>query len=180
MIPELISEEYKNLIQKKHHEDETWGTSAHRYSELLTDIINKANIHEVLDYGCGKGEFGRCITPDHSVRVHLYDPGIQNLSAIPEPRQMVVCSDVLEHIEPLCVDSVLDDLKRVTKSIAFLNICTFEVNDYLPDGRNVHITVEPLEWWLPKIMERFELQSLSVHHMGFWVIVKSHEIEARQ
>jgi hypothetical protein len=169
----LISQEYKDQVRQKHSEDKTWGTSAHRYGDLLSDIINKSGASEVLDYGCGKGEMGRCIKPNHSVRVHLYDPGIPELDNVPEPREMVVCSDVLEHIEPDCVDAVLDDLKRVTQSIAFLNICTFEVNQYLPDGRNAHITVEPLEWWLPKIMERFSLQSLSVHEMGFWVVVKN-------
>jgi hypothetical protein len=162
-------------VTRKHAEDDTWGTSAHRYADLISDIINKSGASEVLDYGCGKGELGRCIKPNHSVRVYLYDPGIPKLDTTPEPREMVVCSDVMEHIEPEFVDDVLDDLKRLTLSIGFINICTFEVNQYLPDGRNAHITVQPVEWWLPKIMERFELHSMSVHEMGFWAIVKPKE-----
>lgn len=108
---------------------------------------------------------------DHKVRVHLYDPGIEELDLKPEPRDMVVCTDVLEHIEPDCVDNVLDDLKRVTKKIAFIDVCTVEAIQKLPDGRNAHLIIEPMEWWLPKLMERFTLQSMARTEVGFWVVL---------
>jgi len=169
----LISQEYKNQVQQKHRENKDWGTTSHRYGELISDIINKTRVDEVLDYGCGKATLGRSLAPDHPVRVHLYDPGIPELDKEPEPRQMVVCTDVMEHIEPDLLDNVLDDLKRVTKSIGFIDICTVEAIQTLPDGRNAHLIVEPMEWWLPKLMERFAVQSLSRNETGFWVVVKN-------
>ena len=30
----------------------------------------------------------------------------------------------------------------------------------LPDGRNAHLTQEPIEWWLPKLTDRFDIQTL--------------------
>jgi hypothetical protein len=42
----------------------------------------------------------------------------------------------------------------------------------LPDGRNAHLIQEPVEWWLPKIMQRFDLQTFQMSsERGFYVIV---------
>ena len=169
----LISQEYKAQVQQKHRENKDWGTTSHRYGDLISDIINKTQVTEVLDYGCGKATLGKSLKPDHQIRVHLYDPGIPELDNVPDPRDLVVCTDVMEHVEPECLDEVLDDLKRVTKNYGFIDICTVAAIQKLPDGRNAHLIVESMEWWLPKLMERFALQSLSKTESGFWVMVKN-------
>jgi len=70
---------------------------------------------------------------------------------------MVVCIDVLEHIEPECIDSVLDHLKDLTERILFVTICMTSSSQWMDDGRNAHLIQEPKEWWLPKIEERFDI-----------------------
>jgi hypothetical protein len=41
----------------------------------------------------------------------------------------------------------------------------------LPDGRNAHLTQQPLEWWLPKLMSRWDTQTVQVaHENGFYFI----------
>lgn len=90
---------------------------------------------------------------------------------------MVCCIDVLEHIEPEYLETVLDELCRLTEGIAFLSIDTGPAVKTLSDGRNAHLIQQPMNWWLPKIWDRWELQTvqMSSEH-GFFVIgyAKSH------
>jgi hypothetical protein len=75
---------------------------------------------------------------------------------------MVTCIDVLEHIEPDCLDNVLDDLERLAEVLVFLTIHTGPAAKVLSDGRNAHLTQQPIEWWLPKIWNRFDLHTVQV------------------
>ena len=42
----------------------------------------------------------------------------------------------------------------------------------LPDGRNAHLIQQPPRWWLPRIMDRFELVTFNRGKMGFFVTVE--------
>jgi hypothetical protein len=93
------------------------------------------------------------------------------------PAQMVCCIDVLEHIEPEFVDNVLDDLHRLTEALLFCTICTVPALKTLPDGRNAHVTVRPIKWWMDKLFDRFDVQTMTrVHNekmaqdVGFMVV----------
>ena len=78
----------------------------------------------------------------------------------------MVCIDVLEHIEPAYLDNVLDDLQRCTDVIGVFTVACGPAMKILPDGRNAHLIQEPPEWWLPKPMQRFTLQSFQREHYG--------------
>ena len=90
---------------------------------------------------------------------------------------MVACIDVLEHIEPAYLTGVLDDLKRLTEGVAFLSIHTGPAVKVLSDGRNAHLIQQPMEWWLPQIWERFDLQTVQLMEQGFYVIGTAKLIE---
>jgi 2-polyprenyl-3-methyl-5-hydroxy-6-metoxy-1,4-benzoquinol methylase len=105
----------------------------------------------ILDYGCGKA-----VLSEHMVNVRNYDPAVEKYSTRPEPADLVVCSDVLEHIEPDCLDAVLDDLVRVTLKGIFFTVSTVPANKHFEDGRNAHVLVRPMEWWFPVLMERWK------------------------
>jgi S-adenosylmethionine:diacylglycerol 3-amino-3-carboxypropyl transferase len=69
----------------------------------------------------------------------------------PEPHDIVVCTDVLEHIEPDCLDDVLADIRRCTKKAALLVVATRPAMKTLSDGRNAHLIQEDFKWWEPHI-----------------------------
>jgi hypothetical protein len=81
----------------------------------------------------------------------------------------------MEHIEPECVDAVLDDLQRLTKRYILMTISTQPANKTLADGRNTHVTVRPADWWVPKLMSRFILKTFNElgEQQEFLVIMKS-------
>jgi hypothetical protein len=101
-----------------------------------------------------------------------YDPAIPEWAAPAKPCGLVACIDVLEHIEPLLLDNVLDDLQRVTLGVGVFTVHTSAAVKVLPDGRNAHLIQEGASWWLPKFIQRFELARFEKMEQGFWIIVE--------
>jgi hypothetical protein len=165
-----ISENYRQQ-QQKLHENPNYGTASVQFAPMVTKIINQAQVDELLDYGAGKMRLFQNIKPDHKLKLQAYDPAIPELSADPLPMQMVTCIDVLEHIEPELLDNVLNHLKAMTLEIGFFTIHTGPAVKVLPDGRNAHLIQQPPAWWLPKILDRFELQTFQKMENGFMVVV---------
>jgi hypothetical protein len=102
---------------------------------------------------------------------------VERFAGDPSPAQMVCCIDVLEHIEPDKLEDVLDHLEELTEEILFCTVTTAPARKTLSDGRNAHLIVKPMSWWLPKIMERFSVQTvqLATPH-NFFVIAHNADL----
>jgi hypothetical protein len=88
--------------------------------------------------------------------------------------------DVLEHIEPEYVDAVFDHLEDLTEVVLFATIHTVPAKKELSDGRNAHLTVQPMEWWLPKFLERFSIQTVQAEGPGgFFVLCHNSDLELK-
>ena len=155
----LITEEYRQQNQKM-HENPAYGTSAHIWASRINDICRALKTHDVLDYGCGK----RHLEKGLGWPIANYDPCIPGLDTPPEPHAVVACLDVLEHIEPKCLDAVLDDLKRVTGRCGFFLIANRPARKTLPDGRNAHLIQEDETFWLPRLISRWRINLF--HEVG--------------
>jgi hypothetical protein len=149
----LLTEEYKEQ-QKSLHNAGSYGVSSGKWSLAVTQLADSLKTRDVLDYGCGQRMLEKAL--DFPIR--NYDPCIPGLDEAPEPADIVVCTDVLEHIEPDCIDAVLDDLERVTLKAGFFVVCNRPAKKILPDGRNAHLIQADARYWLPKIMQRFQLR----------------------
>lgn len=174
----LISPEYRRQ-QQQMHENPEYGTASKFYAPIVARVINQYQVDRLLDYGAGKGNLLKTFKDEkllqRPLKVQMYEPAIEEWSMDPDPTEMVACIDVLEHIEPALLDNVLDDLQRLTQRLAVLTVGTVAAMKTLPDGRNAHLTIEGTEWWLPKIMQRFELQSFQKSPDGFFVLVSPRE-----
>jgi hypothetical protein len=171
--PSLISEEYRRM-QQQLHENPDYGVVSVQCAPLVAEVIEATQATELLDYGAGKGRLGIALRGHlkRPLTIHHYDPAVPEWSAPPVPCRLVACIDVLEHIEPHLLDNVLDDLKRVTAGVGVFTVYSGAAVKVLPDGRNAHLIQQPAEWWLPKILERFELVTFNRIPMGFWVGVE--------
>lgn len=174
-VSNLISPEYRAL-QEQLHDTGSYGGVASQYAPLVIQMINRLEVTHLLDYGCGsKVALANAFVPGaikHALQYQAYDPGVPQYSEEPYPAQMVACIDVLEHIEPDRLDDVLDHLAKLTEVVAFITVHCGPAKKILADGRNAHLTQEPLEWWLPKLWKRFDLQTVQVTMPGkaFYVI----------
>lgn len=173
----LITEEYR-AMQQELHRNPAYGVASVEFAPFVAQVMETAGITEILDYGAGKGRLGKTLREiyENPLTIHHYDPAIPEWSAPPAPCRLVACIDVLEHIEPALLDNVLDDLRRVTAGCGVFSVHTGPAAKVLSDGRNAHLIQKPPSWWLPKIMERFELNAFTRSPSGFLVVVERKQI----
>lgn len=165
LIPEenLISPGYKAIQEKFHFNKKEYGVSGHKWADHVKGMAAAMKTEDVLDYGCGKCTLSNAIP---HLQWQLYDPCIKRHSKMPVPSDLVVCTDVLEHIEPDKLDNVLDHLRSLTKKAAFLVIHLGPANKHFPDGTNAHLIQESYKWWTMKVWDRWNVDQML--HNEFW------------
>lgn len=170
----LYTPEYAKQ-QEKLHAKGNYGVTAHKYGQMVSQIIDKLEIDHLLDYGCGSNlSLTKTLAPNRDFKYQGYDIGVPEYAGEPIPADMVTCIDVLEHIEPDYLDNVLDHLEELTEVVLFASVHMGPAGKTLEDGRNAHLTQKPIEWWLPKFMERFALQTVQVvSPVEFFVIAQN-------
>ncbi len=168
----VISEGYR-LLQQELHQNPNYGVASIGYAPFVKQTLELCGARSLSDYGAGKQNLWKALTRlgVKGVEYFPYDPAFPEYGP-PKPADLVCCIDVLEHIEPAFLESVLLDLSRITKQFGFLSIATVPAGKTLPDGRNAHLIQEPSSWWLPKLCRYFEIAQLGRHPQGFWVIVE--------
>jgi len=153
-----ITDEYRKLNEELHENPNYGAHNANRWVKFVNDLTWEFETFSVLDYGCGKGNLSRLMS---KMAVKNYDPAMPEFSATPEPEDIVICTDVMEHIEPDCLDAVIEDLKRVTNIALVVNIALRPAMKTLSDGRNAHLIIESVEWWMDKFLKFFDLHSIN-------------------
>lgn len=150
---QLITEEYRKLNEKKHQDSRLYGTSGYHYLDDIIALLKKYKTDDVLDYGCGKSTLANNLP----FIIKQYDPAITKYSKMPSPADVVICTDVLEHIEPELIDNVLQHIASLLKKAGYLVANTAPAKKTLADGRNAHILVKPFSWWITKMQQYFEV-----------------------
>lgn len=163
-----ISPEYLEQNRALHQAGD-YGVQGWRWAQPVMQLCQDLHTRDVLDYGCGQRSLEKAL----GFPIRNYDPCIPGLDAPPEPADIVACTDVLEHIEPACLDEVLDDLKRVTRVAGLFLVNTRPAMKFLPDGRNAHLIQEPKSWWLPRFEKRFQVSQVRELEGEFAVLVRA-------
>lgn len=139
--------------------DPECGREKAMHAPMVSEIINRLQVTELLDYWCGRAWLVQSIKAAHQVKIQCYDPAMPGFAGEAIPMQMVACVDVLQDVEPQCLDVVLDDLERVLGVVGY-----FAIRQEENDARD-------LAWWMDRLMVRFRLQTLQVIPTGFFAIV---------
>lgn len=162
----LISDEYKQLLTDKHNK-KSWGGGGKSWIPVILPLLNgfPSGKITILDYGCGRGTFKPGIEPLHpDVVVTEYDPGVVGKDRLPDVTyDMVVCTDVMEHVEEEFVDDTLRTIDYLANSAVFFNIDTGLSKSLLPDGRNTHITIHPSKWWKERLSKFMPEMKWTIH-----------------
>jgi hypothetical protein len=152
-IGKVITPTYKRLNAELHKINDHYGIRGDRHAPRIAELMQQLGTDDVLDYGCGKRGLEKALGKN----ISNYDPAIRGISCKPKPADIVVCTDVLEHVEPECLEAVLKQIARVTRRVAFFEVATCVASKVLPDGRNTHLIVRTKEWWLEKLRVYFDL-----------------------
>lgn len=156
--PNVISAEYCELNRKLHRESVAYGVGGGKHASVILKLAENLKTTSILDYGCGKGYLAKAIP----FPIWEYDPAVPGKEESPRPAHLVVCTDVLEHIEPDKLNVVLDDLRRCTQKVGYFVIHTGPSSKTLADGRNSHLIQQGPEWWGERLKQFFQLQEGSL------------------
>lgn len=146
-----ISTEYARLNRLLHAEKPGYGSKGKLWAPRIAAIAERG--WSILDYGCGKGSLGRAL---EGWDVREYDPAVEGKDAPPTPADMVVCTDVLEHVEPEHIDDVIADIVRLAQRKALVAVACRPGKRLLADGRPDHLTVQEPRWWLKRLRRHGE------------------------
>ncbi len=169
--PELISATYAEMNRTLHKTNLSYGVGGGRHIDTVLKLAKNLSTSSILDYGCGKGYLAKGIP----FPIWEYDPCVPGKEESPRPAELVVCTDVLEHIEPDRIQFVLSDLRRCTKRLGFFTIHTGPARKSLPDGRNAHILQRDEKWWRKKLSRFFQIASIQAVGPELYVVVTPKE-----
>lgn len=169
----LITESYRAAQRQLHEENERYGAASKKFADEIRIAIRAWKPKSILDYGAGK----RALRVEVANMVPVfeeYDPGVPEIENVPDGVfDMVCCIDVLEHIEPECLDDVLRSIREKTGVIAYMTIHTGPAGKYLPDGRNAHLIQRPRKWWRAQLWNHYRsFTARSVSRTTFLVACK--------
>ncbi len=166
----LISESYAKE-QKRLHDTGNYGVMGLKYGEAVSELVEASGVKTLLDYGCGsKRSLASVLNCD--VLYQGYDAGFPEYSKDPDQADLVCCIDVLEHIEPECLDDVLAHLASKCLKLAFVTIHTGPAAKTLKDGRNAHLIQQDEAFWLPKLFPYFRLIKFQIRKQGFELLLR--------
>jgi uncharacterized Rossmann fold enzyme len=149
----LISDEYAKLNCDLHGNSAEYGSYGARHLTEVRMLMHITSSRDVLDYGCGK----RGLEGALGIQIQNYDPALPDCAADPRPADIVVCADVLEHVEPESIDAVIKHLASKTRRICFMEIATRSAHKFLSDGRNAHLIIKDATWWVSLLQRHFDL-----------------------
>lgn len=159
-IDALISPAYRQEQILLHQRPNGYGGKGKKWATAVQALAWTYDCTSILDYGCGEGSlitFLQAVNRDDKFRskdfpprvtdYREYDPAVAGKDELPEAADLVCCTDVIEHIEPERLSTVLQHLKSLARKVLFLVIATRPSGKTLTDGRNAHLILESPEWW---------------------------------
>lgn len=165
----LITPEYRALNVELHERVPAYGTGGHKWADMVRSIVTETGAKSVLDYGCGKGTLRQALRP---ITVHEYDPAVLGKESLPSSAGVVVCTDVMEHVEPECTEAVIRHLCGLATRAVFVGVACKVSGKRLADGRPAHINVQPAAWWHEQfcVVAPFaQLASPEDEYLALWV-----------
>lgn len=157
------------------HKNPGYGVASVHVAPFVAKVIQRMDARSLSDYGAGKCRLQLALRElGIEIDYRPYDPAYPEYGA-PQPADLVTCIDVLEHVEPECLDAVLQDLARITVRHGFFTVHTGPALKFLSDGRNAHLIQRPMKWWIKILGQYFHVryvQSLSLDQREVLLILQ--------
>lgn len=131
------------------------GLSILNHTKSIRKLAQQVQTKTMLDFGCGRGDAYRSPHKLHHelglprAAVTLYDPAFRESDKLPTGKfDLVVCSDVLEHIPEPEVDEFIARLFGYAEKAVWASVCCRPASKVFPGtDENLHVTVKPYDWW---------------------------------
>ena len=151
---QLASDAYRQEQMTLHQSPRRYGHRGGKWADVVRGLMHTHEASSLLDYGCGQGQLCEQLRADKptSWRLAEYDIAIDGKSVLPSFADLVVCTDVLEHVEPDKLSAVLQHLHLLARKAVFVVVSLVETAKTLSDGRNAHLTIQPAAWWIEQFI----------------------------
>lgn len=147
---DLISADYCESQKIMHAHPRGYGGRGYTWAPTVIEVARRYDAMSILDYGCGAGTLGVAVRAAGFV-CREYDPAIAGKDHPPSFADLVISTDVLEHIEADKLDNVLQHIRALARKAVFFVIATRPANKLLPNGHNAHLIIENKAWWSERI-----------------------------
>lgn len=160
-LQDVISPKYVVLQRILHAQRKPYGEHGDKWAETVRALIAEYQASSVLDYGCGRGSLCAALKAANPIglRVDEYDPAVMGKDGLPSFADLVVCTDVLEHVEPDRLEAVLAHIKMLARKAVLVVVALVPDAKQLADGRNAHLIQRPALWW----RKRFAAAGFTLH-----------------
>lgn len=146
MISDSLKQAYTEI-----HRNTPFGKRA-KIPPYLKDFINDKKPSSILDFGCGKGNLVKVLSESYpDIKILGYDPANPEYDIAVPLVDMIISTDVLEHVEPANIKSVIE-LLHIKAPLQYHLISCAPAKLILPDGRNAHLIQETPDWWRNKFV----------------------------
>lgn len=147
---DLISPTYRDIQKQMHKNPRGYGRRGEHWSATVVEIARRYDAQSILDYGAGEGRLGAVLREEGFV-CRDYDPAVPGMDTPPLFADLVVSTDVLEHIEPEKLDAVLAHIRLLARKAVFFVASCRPANKRLPDGKNAHLIIQNGRWWNARV-----------------------------
>lgn len=167
---------YGKAYLRGHVKHQKWwsGQIGPESADHIAELVAATSARHIADYGSGKGYqylADRVHERWGGILPHCYDVGVWHFRRrlMPGSFDGLICTDVMEHIATADIKEVLADavaLLRVDRPVfAYFNVFCNLAGKSFPDGRNVHLTVRPPDWWEAKHFKKLRQRE----NLRLWV-----------
>lgn len=147
MISKNLKEAYQQI-----HANTPFGKRS-KLPKFFEKFLNTLDVNSVLDFGCGKGNLVKTLKEIYPNKTIIgIDPANPEFDNPLSKVDLILSTDVLEHIEPDFIDDTLKEIADNCKHTYHLISCA-PAKLVLPDGRNAHLIQQSPEWWRKKFLD---------------------------
>ena len=175
----MITDAYKAELLNLHSKNK-WGVTAGKYAgETIVQLLKfYPEIGTILDYGCGEGTLKDFVEEAGITdkKWTMYDPGMAKFTDVPTDKyDLVITTDVLEHVEEIMLNKVLAHLRSLTGRFLFNEIACYNSNCIFSDGpyrgQDLHINLKAPDTWKVRLKHRdFEPINSTVSLLEEWKV----------
>lgn len=141
---------------------------------IAEDLLHKpqnSNPIRLLDYGAGYGTFKSKLLGQKQqpfpMTVVEYDPARPEKCKMPKGKyDIVVNTDVLEHVEEDCLEDVLAQLRDKTGTAAYIAIALFKAAEVIKGVGGAHINLKPEPEWRIRLAKYFDVREIKFIKRG--------------
>lgn len=152
-----ITEGYRQENAKQHEMGNGYGCNGHQHLPEVLAVAHNYGCATILDYGCGQGTMERHARRVSPLEFRSYDPSVPQFAAEPAEADLVVCCDVMEHVEAHCLHPVIQHIGELANKAVYFQIACRPAKRILSDGRNAHLLIRKPPFWYETLRDYFDI-----------------------